>query len=208
MSLDRILQALESEAEGQIAAIEREGQAKIRQLQAQTEANIATLREKHLIARQAEAQAETVRIINRAKLEALQVEIGAREKLLTLAVETAAHHLETDYAAETRTELLRLLIQEAVETLAADGPLQIHVQNRDVIRAQQIVRDLALPAEVHGDRSVDDAAWGYLGGVVISPAAGQVSLVNTLDVRLQRVASLYRAQIARLLFNQPEEVRV
>jgi vacuolar-type H+-ATPase subunit E/Vma4 len=125
MSLERILQALESEAECRLAEIEARRQAKIATLQAQTQAKITTLHEKHRLARQADGQSETVRILNQAKLKALQIELGAREALLASALERAACQLEErGQVAEARTDLLRQLIREALYHRAQQNPLQ------------------------------------------------------------------------------------
>ena len=201
MSLDRILQTLEIEAERQVAEIEQQSQAEVIQVQAQTQAKIAAVREKHLAAGQVDLEAETVRILNQAKLEALQVVTGARETLLASALETAARLLEKCCDGESRTALLRLLIREAVDTLAVDDRLHLHVQSRDVVKVQQLTQEMGLPAEVSGDLRNDPAPWEPLGGVIIDTGDGRMSLVNTLDVRLQRVANLYRTQIAAMIFN-------
>jgi vacuolar-type H+-ATPase subunit E/Vma4 len=64
-----------------------------------------------------------------------------------------------------------------------------------------IVQELGLSVVVEGDLE-NNGLWGAdLGGVVATTPDERIRLVNTLEVRLQRVASLYRAQIAEMFFN-------
>jgi vacuolar-type H+-ATPase subunit E/Vma4 len=96
------------------------------------------------------------------------------------------------------------LVQEAVNSLGPDSRLCLRVQDRDVELMRTIVRDLGLSATVEGGLESEDTPWGCLGGLVATTSDARVSLVNTLGARLGRVASLYRSQIADLVFTTRE----
>jgi vacuolar-type H+-ATPase subunit E/Vma4 len=80
----------------------------------------------------------------------------------------------------------------------------------------QIVREMGLSATVAGDLA-DGGFFGQLrfataevksnglGGLAATTAAGRISLINTLEMRLQRVAQLYRAQIAGIIFDHQQD---
>lgn len=200
MSLENILQALEAEAECQVAEIERSAQAEIERVRAQAQAEAETVRQKHMASIQASLQAEQARIRNQAKLEALRIVMGAREALIASAFEAAARRLAALPTTETYAGLLQRLTQEAVDTLGPGSGLHLHVQCRDVDLMSRIVQLMGLSATVEGGLENADSSWGCPGGLVATNSDGRISLVNTLDARLGRVASLYRSQIVGILF--------
>jgi vacuolar-type H+-ATPase subunit E/Vma4 len=68
----------------------------------------------------------------------------------------------------------------------------------------RIVQKLGLPATVTGGLEDDEAIAANGGGVVATTPDGRISLVNTPTARLARAASLYRLQIAKMMFeDQP-----
>lgn len=205
MPLEKILQALESEAERQIAEIGQAADAEIARIRGQAQAEAAAAQQKHMPAIQAPLRAEQARILNRAKLEALKVVMGAREALIASALDAAACQLETLADSEAYARLLRQLTREAVETLAVDGQVCLRVRSRDMALMKAIAQEMGLSAEVEGGLERDTSSRGCLGGVMVTTPDGRITLVNTLDARLQRVASLYRSQIAEGLFAEPRE---
>lgn len=215
MSLDRILQALETEAEQQIAEIEQAAQAEIERICAQAQAEAEVVRQKHLAISRASLQVERTRLLNRAKQAASQVVLNARETLISSTVAATVKRLAALSTTAVYPELLRQLTQEAVDTLGTNERLCLHVRAHDVELMRRIVRELDLSATVAGDLAGDSlgqphytsAGWenDCLGGLVVTTADGRISLANTLEIRLQRVAHLYRAQIAEIIFNPKQE---
>jgi len=205
MPLENILQALEAEADGQLAEIEQRAGDEIERIRAQARAEAAQVRQKHLAGTQTPLQAERARILNQAKLEALRVVMGARETLIASALEAAARQLEAGRATPTYATWLRRLAQEAVDTLGPDSQLRLRVQDRDLELMRRIVHDMGLSATVEGGLESEDSPWGCLGGLVATTPDARISLVNTLDARLGRVAGLYRSQIAGLVFSDRGE---
>lgn len=211
MSLEHILQALEREAQQQIAAMEEAAQAEAEQILSQAQAQAAAVRQRHLAASRAALEVERTRRLNRAKMAALQAVLSAREALITSALEAAARHLAALSTTEVYAGLLRRLAQEAVERLGRDQPLCLHVWPRDVGLMHQFVREMGLSAIVTGDLenkagfAIPELAGEGLGGLAVTTAEGRVSLINTLEMRLQRVAQLYRSQIAQFIFNHQQD---
>jgi vacuolar-type H+-ATPase subunit E/Vma4 len=69
----------------------------------------------------------------------------------------------------------------------------------------RIVQLMGLSAKVEGGLENQDSRWDCSGGLVASNHDGRINLINTLDARLGRVASLYRSQIAEMLFGGQQE---
>jgi V-type H+-transporting ATPase subunit E len=204
MSLDKILQALETEAEHQVATLEQGASTQIEHIRAQAQAEVELVRQKRLAAIQAPLQAEQSRILNKAKFEALQIVLGTREDLLTELFETTAQQLAALSNLEGYNRLLQQLLEEAVATLDGTGPFCLEVQKQDMELVQNIVQAMGLQAVVEGTLN-NQGLWGAeLGGIVVTTSDGQIRLVNTLEARLERVANLYRSQVAELLFDQPK----
>jgi vacuolar-type H+-ATPase subunit E/Vma4 len=215
MALENILQALEAEAEQQAREIEQETQAQIERICAETQAEAAAVRQGHMAAIQAPLRAEQARIVNRARQEALRVVTGAREEAIDTVLAAAAGRLADLTTTGQYAGLLRRLAQETAAKLdAGNNSLVFYVYSRDVTLMQQIVQELGLDAAVKGDLESPETAsrlaaastWDCPGGLVaaVNPKE-QVRLVNTLGTRLQRVAGLYRSQIAGLILGEPQE---
>jgi vacuolar-type H+-ATPase subunit E/Vma4 len=205
MSLENILQALEAEAECQVAEIDQAAQAEIECIRAQAQAEAETVQQKHVAAIQAPLRAEQARILNQAKLEALRVVKGTREALLSSALEAAGRRLAALPSSDGYANLLQRLTEEAVATLGIDNGLRLHVQTCDVEMMARIVQKMGLSAEVRGGLENEESSFGCPAGVVVTNPDGRISLVNTLDARLGRVASLYRSQIAEIVFGDQQE---
>jgi vacuolar-type H+-ATPase subunit E/Vma4 len=210
MSLDHILKALETEAKRQIGEIEQAAQAEIERIGMQAQAEAEAVRQKHLATGQAGLQVERTRLLNRAKLAASQILLNGRETLIASALAATTERLAALSAAEAYPGLLRQLTEEAVDTLAINQSLCLHVRPEDVELMGRLVRELAVSATVAGDLTGDslgpsEAGHNCLGGVMVTTVDGRISLTNTLQARLQRVAHLYRAQIAKIIFGQPQE---
>lgn len=207
MSLEHILQALEAETDQQIAEIERAGQDEIERVRVEAEAEAEKIRQKYLSTSQILLQVERTRRLNRAKQGASQQVLQAREKLIIAALAATRQHLAALTAAETYPPLLRQLTEESVATLGKTQPLCLHVRKTDVELMNQIAQELGLSATVIGDLTDGDSSEPNpcLGGLAVSTVDNRISLTNTLEARLQRVAQLYRAQIAEILFDGRQE---
>jgi vacuolar-type H+-ATPase subunit E/Vma4 len=205
MSLENILQALEGEAERQVVEIEQATQAEIERIRTRAQAEAEVTRQKRLAAIQAPLQAEQARILNQAKLEALQIVMGTREALITSALEATACRLEEISTSEACAGLLQELTLEAIDTLGLNGRLCLHVQICNLELMRRIIQEMGLSATVTGGLEDGNSSSNCLGGVVVTSSDGRISVINTMAARLQRVTSLYRAQIAKMVFGDQQE---
>jgi vacuolar-type H+-ATPase subunit E/Vma4 len=202
MSLDKILQVLEAEAAAEIAEIERAAEAEIVRVRAEAEAKGIAAEQKHKPAIEAPLQAERARILNQAKLESLRTVMGTREELMRAALEAAAARLAILPSGEMYERVLERFIREGVTALCENGELRLRVESRDRPLLVNIMQRSGLQATVEEGTTGDAAAWICPGGVVVTSADGRISLANTLSARLQRVATLYRSEIASMLFGK------
>lgn len=205
MPLENILQALEAEAEHLVTEIDQATQAEVERIRAEAQTEATVVRQKHITTIEAPLRAEQARILNQAKLEALQIVLGTREELITAVLEAAARRLMERSSAKRYTDLLRQLTQEAINALGVNQ-VCLRVRSSDVGLMNNIVQEMGLSATVTDGLEDEEALEGDLGGVVATSPDGRIRLVNTPTVRLMRIASLYRTQIAEMMFDdQPQE---
>ena len=205
MSLEQILQALQTEAERQTGEIERGATAEVERIQTEAETAAESARRKHWPAVQASLKAEQARILNQARLEALRVVMGTREELIEMALASAAQRLEALSDSELYPQLLRELACEAFVALDTERHLCLRVASGDVAAMERVVREAGLPATVEGGLEHGPPPDSALGGLVASTPDGRIAFVNTFAARLQRTASLYRSQIAAMLVDHTLE---
>lgn len=205
MPLENILQTLEVEAKRLVTEIGQATQVEVDCIQAEAQAEAAVVRQKRITTIQTPLRAEQARILNQAKLEALQIVLGTREELITAVLEAAARRLEERSSTKQYAGLLQQLTEEAVTVLGVNE-ICLRVQSRDVELMNCIVQKLGLSATVTGGLEDDEATAGNGAGVVATTLDGRISLINTPTARLARAASLYRLQIAKMMFeDQPQE---
>lgn len=201
MPLEAILQAIDAEAERQIAGITAATRAEIAQIEADAQARAEAIRQSHVDAARTRLRAERSRILNRANRQALQIILGTREAAISAALDDTAEQLAQFTDSAAYTDLLHTLAQESAAALGQDQPLCITVKAADVPLMEQVVAALGLSATVKADLETGDTVWNSgLGGLIAATADRRVSLVNTLETRLYRAAQLYRAQLAEWLF--------
>ncbi len=205
MPLENILQTLEAEAERLVTEIDEATQAEVERIRAEAQAEATVVRQKHITAIEAPFRAEQARILNQAKLEALQIVLGTREELITAVLEATVRQLEALTSTELYADLLQHLTQEAVTVLGVNE-VCLRVRSSDVELMNCIVQKLGLSATVTGGLEDDEAMASNGGGVVTTTLDERISLINTPIARLARAASLYRLQIAKMMFeDQPRE---
>lgn len=206
MPLEAILQALDTEAEIRVAQIRQGTQAEIDQIRAAARQEAQAVHQQHLAAVEIPLRAEQARKHNQAKRRALQMVLGTREEAISAVLETAAQQLTEFSQSEAYRPFLERLVQEAIELLDSDQPLCLRVRSSDLPLMQEIIRSLELPVRVESGLGDESTIWDSgLGGLTVATADGRVSLINTLEVRLQRAAEMYRSQISEWLFGSQTE---
>ncbi len=205
MPLETILQAIDAEAEQQVAAIAAAARDDITRVEAEAAAQAEAIKQQHVDAAQARLKAEQARILNRAHRQALQMVLGTREAAISAALEETARQLGQFAGDSAYAGLLRHLAEEAAAALGAEQPLHITVKAADIPLMQQVVAALGLTATIEADLELGDTIWNSgLGGLIAATADRRISVVNTLETRLQQAAQLYRGQLAEWLFSSDE----
>lgn len=193
MSLQAILDAIHASGDSQVRDIET---------QAQAHAD-AILAEAHLKAERiwqdahdrvvSQATRDSVRIIQQARIEALQIVGTVRETLVDDALEVTRSHLAGLRADPLYPDVLRLLIEEALQELStsltdSERP-QLAADPRDRVLNERILRQMACDVTVSYDLDCH-------GGIIARSADGRVVVYNTLEGRLERALQYLRRYFA------------
>lgn len=115
-----------------------------------------------------------------------------REEHLENAVAAAREELACRRGQDGYPNILKGLLQEALDTLGEDGA-RVHVDPRD----EAIVRAL-LEGSPRGPPVLTDLETA--GGVVVDSADGRIRVDNTFESRLARAEEVYRRELYDLLY--------
>jgi V/A-type H+/Na+-transporting ATPase subunit E len=195
MSLEAILAAIRASSEQQVEALER---------QAATEAAAileAARQEADRVRREACARAalpahrEHARIIHRARLLHLRTVGDAREAAIDAALEAARSRL-----ADTRSDagypvVLKLLTEEALAELESSLEDVARARLEADPRDEAILAPLLKQLDLHAAAGYSLDCWG---GIVARSEDGRITVINTLESRLERATPFLRRYLAAL----------
>ncbi|MCB9419509.1 MAG: hypothetical protein H6667_06885 [Ardenticatenaceae bacterium] len=211
MSLEVILNAIESSGEAELDRIQQETEAHVRQILVDAEQKAALRKE---VARQTAvnpAAGERARCLHQARLEALQIVAAARDQLVAAALEQTRRRLTELRGEPGYTGVLRGLIVEAVRALgdeelnSAAAPALSEVKTAVSHqlpwleidpRDETLVRDILLDLELDLAIKPALACWG---GVSVYSGDGRIVVTNTLETRLERATPYLRQELAAFL---------
>jgi V/A-type H+/Na+-transporting ATPase subunit E len=195
MSLEAILAAIRASSEQQVEAIER--QAAVEAAAIREAARREADKERHEACARAAlpAHREHSRIIHRARLLHLRTVGDAREAAIDTALAAARSRLAAARSDAGYPIVLQRLAEEALAELASSL--------EDVARARLEAdpRDESILAPILRQHNLE-AATGYQldcwGGVVARSEDGRITVINTLESRLERVTPFLRRYLATL----------
>lgn len=212
MSLEAILKAIEDSGEAELAQLQQETEARIRQILAEAEQKAALWKD---MARQTAvnpAAGERARRLHQARLEGLQIVAAARDQLVASALEQTRCRLMELRCEPIYARVLESLIEEAVRALGdeelnssgtpvSNRPPWLEIDIRDELLVRGALLDLDLDLAV---RPTLDC-WG---GVSVYSGDGRIVVTNTLETRLERATPYLRQELAAFFeaSNTPEAV--
>lgn len=174
MGLDAILEAIAAEANHEITEIRQGAQAQVDNIIADAETRAGAERRRWSEARVDEAELETSRLVNGARLEVDRLLAAVREELFQLALEKVRSRLAAIASSLGYEEILAALYAEATAVIT-DGDAVIRVRPED---AEVMV-------SIAEGRQCVEGSLDCLGGVDLMSDDGR-GVRNTLDARLAR----------------------
>lgn len=190
MALEDILRAVEQQAQAEIARLQAQAEAEAAALIAQAEAEARTIKAQHLANIVPRLQQERAQLLSEAKLLARRELLLAREALLEEAFSAAHTALASLREQPEYRHYLTQLLREVVEELGDEVCLVVDARDEAIVR--RITADLGLPADIA-------VGLHTAGGLEACTPDGSVTVVNTIEARLQRSRRHLRRTVATIL---------
>jgi V/A-type H+-transporting ATPase subunit E len=199
MSLEVILEAIETSGEAELRQLQQETETRKQQILAEAEQNAALRQDMSRQTVVSPVAGERARRLHQARLEALQIVASARDQLVASAMEQTRACLMELRRKPLYKHVLQGLIEEAVRALGDDElnlataipakPPWLEIDARDEILVRGILldldRDLAIKPTLN--------CWG---GVSVHSGDGRIIVTNTLESRLERATPYLRQELA------------
>lgn len=193
MSLHTILEAIEAAGDEVVKEIETGAYQKAHEILADARLEAQQIQENACTAASQPAYRERARIIHKARLEAIQIKGNAREAFVDVALERTRGRLMGIRTDQAYYDILRRLTQETIDgfkgSVGEEGQIILMVDPRDQKVFDKVMLDLWIDWPVMYDIN----CWG---GLVAKSADGQITIINTLEARLERAMPFLRRYLA------------
>jgi len=193
---EALLAALDAIGEAEIARRRAEAEARVQQILGEAERAAAARRAAARREAMSPAAGENARLLQQARLEAARLVGEARLRFVEMALAQARRRLAGVRAHPQYPSLLRQWVEEAIQALGPDeiagASPRWEADPRDAALLQTILRGLGCDSPV-------TASLKCAGGVVARSGDGQVTVINTLEARLERALPILRRDLAALM---------
>jgi vacuolar-type H+-ATPase subunit E/Vma4 len=193
MSLEVILEAIRSAGEARLLEVEAHARAQAAEIQSETSRAAQQIQEKSRASAAAPTFQERARIIHRAHFEALKATGSTLEGLVDTTLDRVRQELAVIRMDDSYPTILRKLVQEALAELEGSpeevGKVRLEADGRDRSLLENILQDLRLNLPV----SYKLNCWG---GLIAKSEDERVTVINTLEARLERATPFLRQSLA------------
>ncbi len=191
MAIENILQALEEQCRIECQSIFEKAKSEVDEIIKEAEAEAAKIREAKMDRVKKEIDSERASLIYSARLNFKNETILAREEIVKEAFEKATEKLANVRANGSYQAILAQLVDEGLKKVSGDPVLHVDAKDKDI--ASKSLSSLNVRGEIKPDITC-------LGGCVIADAEDRVTIINTLEERLERAKSRLRMEVAEELF--------
>lgn len=192
MALEDILRALEEKAEVNIEAIKIEAQQRVKEIMAEVEGEAARTRRLRLKKVEDMIRSESTAVVYSASLKAKKELIKAQEETVDEAFRLAEERLSELHQEDSYPRILEVLLDECLEYLTGEVVFQVRRDDRALLEG--IMANKQLPYRI------SDTSLEVSGGLIVSSAAGEISVLNTFESRLDKARNKLRLEISNSLF--------
>lgn len=191
MGLEQILRVLEEEAGKEREEILSQAKQRANKLMEQARAEAKQIEDREIERVTSALQGEQAKIINAAKLHVKKETVRTKEELIEKAFLKVAEQLKEFRKSEDYPLVFKKLLEEAVANI--DGKILVAVDRQDLKLARETLEKMGADYKL-------EPALRSLGGVKATTADGRVTLVNTLDSRLEKARQLLKPEVTKILF--------
>ncbi len=191
MAIENILQALEEQCRSECQAIFDKAKVEVDAILAEAEMEAAKIREAKMDRVKKEVASERAALLYSSRLNFKNATIRAREEVVNEAFAKATEKLSKTRSNGSYQAILEKLVGEGLKKVSGDPVLHVDKKDKDI--ASKSLSSLNIRGEIRPDITC-------LGGCVIADAEDRVTVINTLEERLERAKSRLRMEVAEELF--------
>lgn len=199
MGLEEIFQTLEDEGQREREEVIKKAKEQERRIIEEAEREAKKIKDEQIEKISSFLRREQTRILGEARLANQREIVRAKEeiisKVFTIVKEKIAHFREEG----NYPTVFESLFEEAVRNLPLGRvKIDLFVDKRDINLAQKILAKTkevitSIDYEIHPDLQCS-------GGLKIDVDGGKITIVNTLDLRLEKAIQVLQAELLTLLF--------
>ncbi|MBU4194654.1 MAG: V-type proton ATPase subunit E [Actinobacteria bacterium] len=192
MALEAILRALDMKAQADIEAVKAEAQERVAEIESEVEREAARTRRQTLKKAEDKIRGEANAIVYSASIKARNELVKAQEEAVDEAFRVAEQRLLSVSEGEGYPGILEALLDECLEYFS--GEVVIGVRGEDREPVERMMADRQVPYRI--SETPLDAA----GGLTASSADGEITVLNTLESRLEKARDKLKLVISNALF--------
>jgi vacuolar-type H+-ATPase subunit E/Vma4 len=196
VGLDAILETIRQAGQASVCAIETRAHEEVDRILAEGKTEAEALQQEAREAASRAVTADRARIIHLAKLEAMRIVGHAEQTIIDQALEQAQARLVAFRAAKEYPQLLRDLVEEALEALQGslreNEPIHLYADPRDRPLLDHILSDISQDIHVFYELEI----WG---GIRATSDDQRVVVDNTLEARLSFVTPVLQRILPALI---------
>ncbi|MBU4302561.1 MAG: V-type proton ATPase subunit E [Actinobacteria bacterium] len=192
MALEAILRALDMKAQADIEAVKAEARERVAEIESEVEREAARTRRQTLKKAEDKIRGEANAIVYSASIKARNELVKAQEEAVDEAFRVAEQRLLSVSEGEGYPGILEALLDECLEYFS--GEVVIGVRGEDREPVERMMADRQVPYRI--SETPLDAA----GGLTASSADGEITVLNTLESRLEKARDKLKLVISNALF--------
>jgi len=194
MGLDEIFQALEEESQRETEQIIERAKEQARGIIEEAEREVEKIKQEQIEKISISLRREQTRILGEARLANQKEIFKAKEEIISevyAAVKEKISHLRD---APNYPTIFKALLEQAIGNLPLEQvKLDLYVDQKDVDLAKKILAKTKANLEVH-------PGFKCAGGVKVSVEGEKITIVNTIDLRLEKAIQNLQAELLNILF--------
>ena len=192
MTYEELMASIEATASDRMREMKEKAATEAEGIRKSATERAAGFREEAMVRAKKKIEAEREKMIGRVREDAKLELLKQKQGVSLQALQEARDRVLAARSSPDYPRILRRLAEEALG-LVGGSDLVLHVDPRDKILLEKILRDLQRNSEVVAD--LESA-----GGLTIASRDGRFLVTNTLESRLSRARELLKGEVFSILY--------
>ncbi|OPZ45032.1 MAG: V-type ATP synthase subunit E [Euryarchaeota archaeon ADurb.BinA087] len=194
MAIDDLIKAVEVSGQERILEIQERSKAEADEIIKDAQAKDQPIKKRLLEEATQSVAIQRNKILSEVREKSRMEFIKAKNEIFERVFDEAVRNLESSREHPRYKEILKSLLNEAIDDLGTDGVI-FHIDKRD----EALFKDILNEMKVSGDIITDLTS---AGGLNAYSRDGRFVIFNTLESRLKKAKEIYRPEIFSVLFGE------